>query len=111
MVYSTVTQTWTEAPPLNHARSACVAAAVDGRIYALAGSDVVESIAPGESEWEEDSQLPEGAQAGAGCVLDGKIYIFGAGGRCFIHANSSPPWFRKRTDFAQTKLRSFDSEL
>ena len=80
VVFSTTTQAWREAPPLNHARTACVAAAVGGRIYALGTSDIVESIAPDGSAWREEGSLPNGAQAGASCVLDGKIFIFGSGG-------------------------------
>lgn len=81
VVYNTHTKAWRSAPSLKHARSACIAAAVGGRIYCMGSRcDVVESIAPGESEWREEGTLPEGAGAGASCVLEGKIYIVDRGG-------------------------------
>ena len=91
VVYNTVTKAWREAPSLNHARSACIAATVGGRVYAMGSSSVVESIAQGGASWREECELPEGAAASASCVLDEKIFIVGPGG-AFSFEPSSGAW-------------------
>jgi hypothetical protein len=91
VVYDTVGKTWRTAPPLNRARSACIAAVAGGRVYCMSGVGV-ESIAPGEAAWREEGALPEGAGAGASCVLGGKIYIVDRGG-VFSFDPASGTWF------------------
>jgi hypothetical protein len=80
VVYNVVTRGWRSAPSLNYARSACVAGAVDGRIYVMGSSDVVESIHPSENQWRVEGKLPSGAGAGASCVLDEKMFVVDRGG-------------------------------
>lgn len=83
MAYDTVSRTWRVLPPLVRARDACVAEYVDGRVWAIGGVgvDTIESIAAaGEDRWTEEVrlQLPAGWDCyNVGCVLDGKIYLFG----------------------------------
>jgi N-acetylneuraminic acid mutarotase len=69
-------------PSLTSRRSECVAAAVNGRLYLIGGTDEagkpltkVESIAPGEPQWRAEPDAPVPMAQFNGCVLGGLIYV------------------------------------
>lgn len=81
--YDPGADTWRRLPDLPSPRHHLMAAAVDGRVYAVGGfsesgfepvSDVWEL---GEGGWEERSPLPRPVGAGAAVALDGAIYVVG----------------------------------
>eukprot|EP01047_Picozoa_sp_COSAG01_P033781 COSAG01_NODE_2502_length_7556_cov_78.108220_9_plen_471_part_00 len=82
-IYDTATDSWIVGPSMHHARNECVAQAVAGRVYAFGWTDVVESIAEGETTWRVEPArcpvVPGGGKAGqcSSAVLDEVIYIAG----------------------------------
>ena len=81
--YNVTTQEWRELPSLLHARDAATAEFVAGRVWCVGGVGVtaVESIAPGETSWRYECEVPAGFDVySPACCLGGKIFFFGSGG-------------------------------
>lgn len=86
-VYDPQTNTWGAAPSMPTARMGLVAAAVDGKLYAIGGSidgfgtDVgtVEEFDPVSQTWTTRASMPTPRYFAAGAQVGGRIFV--AGGR------------------------------
>ena len=85
-VYDAAGDSWSTAAPLNTEREAAVAAAANGKLYAIGGEnliggrqplDSVEMYDPGSNTWADVSPLPQPRSFAAAVTLSNKIYVFG----------------------------------
>jgi N-acetylneuraminic acid mutarotase len=86
-VYDTTSDRWETLPPMHYRRDHVLAAAINGRFYAVGGRDrpkydlaVMEEYDPAARAWTERAPMPTGRSGGNGAVLNGQFYIFGGEG-------------------------------
>jgi len=81
--YDPTMGTWTTLPSMPTARGWLVAAAVDGKIYAIGGSDTngkranMEEYDPSTNSWSSKTPMPTPRDDIVVGVVDGKIYVIG----------------------------------
>lgn len=78
--------TWTTKSPLNQHRAGLVAAAIDGKVYAISGYHAgtylnsVEEYDPVNDAWSFKSPIPSPRHAAAAVVVNDQIYVVGGYG-------------------------------
>ena len=75
--YDPATDTWTVKTPLPTAQGTCVAAAVDGKIYAVNSFKDVQSYDPATDTWTTKNPIPTVRSDMVATGVDGKIYVIG----------------------------------
>jgi N-acetylneuraminic acid mutarotase len=98
-IYDPSTDTWSSAPSLPVAAANQMAAAVNGKIYAIGGEiagapgggRVVQEYDPVSQAWALKSDMPEARYSAAVAVINDMIYI--AGGRSAGLQSSSLNWY------------------
>lgn len=94
-IFDPATNSWTLGAPMPTPRAFVSTAVVDGKLYALGGTDpnnqwnVVEAYDPLTNSWTTKAPLPgPRSHAGAG-IIDGRIHV--VGGMGLLGATVSPP--------------------
>jgi N-acetylneuraminic acid mutarotase len=94
------TMQWKSGPPLTSARSELLAFSAKGRVFVLGGADssqqsmtLMESISPGETEWQKEADLPLPMRQYAGCVVDDVFYVCHGGDGVFAYDVNNGQWF------------------
>lgn len=87
--YDPSTNHWRECAPMSTPRNHLIAAAVNGRIYAIGGrlnaaqitvaddTDVIEEYDPPRDQWTNKGRAPIRSSGMAGGAFDGRIYVAG----------------------------------
>jgi uncharacterized protein (TIGR03437 family) len=91
---------WTTLAPMPSARQEVSTAALDGRIYVIAGynpagrdSDLVEVYDPQTNTWASAASLPIATNHNAAAVAAGKLYAFGGtSNRAFVYQPQLNSW-------------------
>lgn len=79
---------WLELPQLATRRSGCASARVGERIYCIGGQspsgrhlDSVESLALGDTAWQQAARLPAPVVSCSAAALAGRLFVFGGWGK------------------------------
>jgi N-acetylneuraminic acid mutarotase len=87
-MYDPSSNAWSAAPPMPTARNGVAVVAVNGKIYALGGSNasigstnIVEVYDPSANTWNAVAPMPTARTGLAAATLNGKIYAIGGSGR------------------------------
>jgi kelch-like protein 17 (actinfilin)/kelch-like protein 20 len=83
-IYDPAADRWTAGAPMRAPRAGCCAAALDGKLYVIGGSetnsgflDRVEIYDPATKAWQDGPSIPEGREDMGAAAVDGKIYAMG----------------------------------
>lgn len=83
-IYDPETDRWTVGPPMSAPRAGCCAAALDGKLYVIGGSNPtngfqnrVEIYDPVKNAWQDGPSIPDGREDMAAAAIGGKIYALG----------------------------------
>lgn len=101
---------WTAKAPMNNDRVALVAAAIDGRIYAMGGSGSAGKTAsevynPVTDTWSNLTPTPSGRALASGGVIDGKLYVVGGCPSIQIASPASPACWKSTIRLPTPGLR------
>ena len=83
-IYDPDADRWSAGPPMRAARAGCRAAALDGKLYVIGGSeqdrgflDRVEIYDPAANAWQAGPPIPAGREAMGLATAEGKLYAIG----------------------------------
>lgn len=83
-IYDPAVDRWTVGPPMRAPRAGCAAAALDGKLYVIGGSEQgngflnrVEIYDPATNTWQEGPPIPDGREDLGAAAVGGKIYVIG----------------------------------